>query len=357
MVSPIRIGVMGARWPGRSHTEGLQGAKGAEVVAVADPDIKTRSAFIDTFGLMAEYNDYRVMLRKESLDAVVISLPTAMHYDAARHSLSADCHILCEKPPTTTAAEMKRIARTAEDKGLIFMFARQPRYGANVLAARKLVQKGTIGHIYHAESKWIRARGIPMGNRAWAMSKTRGGGVLLDLGIHMIDNAWFVMNCPQPVEAFAGLHTGFKHLAPKGLEYTADDNAIGMLRFDNGATLTFTVTFAMNTAGPVAEDVEGLVNPEWGEVKIYGKKGGIYVWGNKVITGLKKEVRVTPLKLPKNPLKAFHAQAREFIRAVREEDVPLNSPDQAIMLMQMLDALLKSGETRKSIRISPYKAP
>jgi predicted dehydrogenase len=132
--------------------------------------------------------------------------------------------------------------------------------------------------------------------------------------------------------------------------------AVGMVRFDTGATLTFTVTFALNTAGPQPADVEGLVNPQWGEVIVYGKKGGIDVWAGKVAMGRKnKGVMVTPLKVQKKHPGAFALQAREFVRAVKAGDEPLNSSAQAIMLMQMLDALKKSGETRKSVRIQKIR--
>jgi predicted dehydrogenase len=159
----------------------------------------------------------------------------------------------------------------------------------------------------------------------------------------MIDNPWFVMGCPRPVEAFGGAHVAFAHLAPKGVEYTAEDMAVGMVRFETGATLVFTVTFALNTPGPI------------GEVKVYGKKGGIDVWGEKLVMGRRKDVRVVPLRLPKKPRPSFEAQAREFVRAVRAGGEPLNSASQAVMLMQILDALRKSGDTGGGVRIPRVK--
>ena len=342
---------MGIGWPGRMHTEGLSKIRGVKVSAVAEPDPARRTDYIENYGEMDEYEDYRTMLRRADIDAVAIALPTNMHHRACIAALKAGRHVICEKPPTTTAREMIDVARLAKKKGLTYMFARQPRFRADTLAARKLVEKGGIGHVYHAESRWIRCRGIPWGKGGWFVNRKMGGGVLLDLGVHMIDNAWFVMGCPRPVEAFAGTHVAFSHLAPKGVEYTAEDMATGMLRFDNGATLNFTVTFALNTVGRVSEDVSGHVNPQWGEVKIYGKKGGIDVWGGKLAMGRPDGVQVTDLKTPKRAVGGFDAQAKEFIRAIREKDEPMNSPGQAVMLMQMLDALKKSGQARSSVRM------
>ena len=352
MSGKVRIGFMGATWPCRSHAEGLSSIRSVKFEAVSEPDMERRTQFLRKFGEMQEYNDYRQMLQEAQLDAVVIGLPTALHFEATQASLDAGLHVLCEKPPTTNAAEMIEIARLAKKKRLTYMFARQPRFAPESLEARKLVQRGRIGEVYHAEGKWIRCRGIPWQGGGWFVNKEKGGGVLLDLGVHSIDNAWFVMGCPRPVEAFAGLHCAFSHLAPEGIEYTAEDAAVGMIRFENGATLHFMVTFALNTAGRDAGKTEGFVKPEWGEIKIYGTKGGIDVGAGKFISGRKNVVGVTPLKKPKRIQPVFTAQAKEFIRAVRAQDEPLNSPDQAVMLMQMLDALKRSGETRRAVEIA-----
>jgi len=351
MSGKIRIGFMGATWPCRSHAEGFSSIKRVKFEAVSEPDMERRTQFLKTFGEMQEYEDYRDMLQSADLDAVVVGLPTGLHFQASQASLNTGLHVLCEKPPTTNAREMIEIARLAKKKRLTYMFARQPRFTPESLEARKLVQRGRIGDVYHAEGKWIRCRGIPWRADGWFVNKEKGGGVLLDLGVHSIDNAWFVMGCPRPVEAFAGLHCAFSYLAPEGIEYTAEDAAVGLIRFENGATLHFMVTFALNTAGSDAKKVEGFVNPQWGEVKIYGTKGGIDVGAGKLIFGRKNVVGITPLKKPKNPQPVFTAQAKEFIRALRAQDEPLNASDQAVMLMQMLDALKESGERRRAVRI------
>ena len=356
MAEKLRVGFMGATWPCRSHAEGLAEVKGVEFAAVADPDIEKRNAFVETFGAMREYGDYRRMIADADLDAAVIGLPTGMHFESTRRSLEAGLHVLCEKPPTTNAREMIKIGKLAKANGLTYMFARQPRFTPESLRARKLVEQGRIGKVYHAEGRWYRARGIPLRGDGWFVNKAKGGGVLLDLGIHSIDNAWFVMGCPRPVEVFAGLHCAFSYLAPKGVQYTAEDAAVGMIRFEDGATLDFTVTFALNTAGLDAANVEGVTRPEWGEVKIYGDKGGIDVHAGKLVSGRKSNVKVTPLRLPKKPLPVFTAQSKEFVRAIRTGDDPINSAGQAVMLMQMLDALRKSGDTQRAVRIPRSKS-
>ena len=352
MAKRLRIGFMGATGPCRAHARGFGVLSGVEFAAMSEPDNEKRERFLTEFGRMRAFTDYREMIKQDGLDAVIVGLPTGMHFDATCESLQAGLHVLCEKPPTTNCREMIRVARLAKKTGLTYMFCRQPRFKAESLAARRLAASGRLGEVYHAEGRWYRARNIPLGAGGWFVNRAKGGGVLLDLGIHAIDNAWFVMGCPRPVEVFAGLHCAFSHLAPKGIAYTAEDAAVGMIRFENGATLSFTVTFALNTAGPDAAKVNGETRPEWGEVRVYGDKAGVDVTAGKYISGRKRRVRVSPLRVPKKPLPMFAAQGKEFLRAVRTGTEPMNSADQAVMLMQMLDALRKSGDTRRAVSIA-----
>ncbi|WP_455381035.1 outer membrane protein assembly factor BamB family protein, partial [Acidihalobacter prosperus] len=68
-----------------------------------------------------------------------------------------------------------------------------------------------FGKIYHAESTWYRSGNIPF-RQGWGVNKNHGGGVLLDLGVHVIDDGWFLMGCPRPVEVFAAMHCSFAAL-------------------------------------------------------------------------------------------------------------------------------------------------
>ena len=365
MAKAIRVGFMGAGWPCQRHAEGFLTLKGIELAAIADPLAERRTAFVDAYGKMQQFDTYQEMLAKGGLDAVIVGLPTGMHTEGCLAAFAAGAHVLCEKPPTTNAADMIRIARVAKKTGLTYMFGRQPRFAPWSLHARKIVADGKIGRVYHAEGKWIRARGIPWGAGGWFVNKQKGGGVLLDLGVHAIDNAWFVMGCPQPVEVFSGLHCAFSYLAPKGVEYNAEDAAIGMIRFEDGATLHFMVTFALNIRDRDPKASDGISKPAWQETTIYGTKGGIDVMGGKVIAGKDKEVLVKSMKSATAVHKAaerfpkfgptFAVQAREFVRAVRTGDTPISSAAQAVMLMQMLEALRKSGETGRAVRIRPVK--
>jgi predicted dehydrogenase len=245
---------------------------------------------------------------------------------------------------------MRRVAKAAAERGLVYMFGRQPRFLANVRAARRLVARGALGEVYHAEASWLRARWGGLSGGSWRLDRERGGGVLLDLGIHAIDEAWFCMGCPKPVEVSSGMHTAFRHFAEETAAYTADDAAAGFIRFENGATLSFVVTFALNTPGPEGLAEYANKTPEWGSTRLYGTKAGLDVKRGLLTRGNARGINVRPIAATAGT-PVFTAQAREFVRAIRDGRPPLNPAEQAVMLMEVLEACRKSGDTGRSVRI------
>ncbi len=362
MTRKLRFGVMGTKWVSQRHAEAIVANAGAELTAVAELDDTLRQQFIARFaGKPRGYGDYRDMLTHAQLDAVVVGLPTPLHAPACRAALEAGLHVMCEKPPTCDTAEVVELVRLARRRKLTYMFCRQPRFTSASLQARQLVAAGKLGAVYHAEAKWLRTRYLPEELDNWRVSKRRGGGVLLDLGIHVIDGAWFVMGCPQPVEVAAGMHCRFGHLAPKGQDYSADDCSLGVIRFADGATLQFTCAFSLNWAGLDPKPSRKLVRVDHRELNVFGTLGAVDVMRNQEMVAQRDGVRVRALGAERAPRKSnralpeFVRQTHDFIQAVRTGAEPTNSPAQAVMLMQMLDAINQSAATGRAVSIRPRK--
>ena len=366
--APLRIGIVGLGM-GRAHARAAATLPGIELAAIAEPKhdrIAGLQQWIgETLGAKALaqarraqlFDDYQTMAREGGLDAMVLALPTDMHASASAYCLRQGVHVLCEKPPTVRPAEMVRVARLARDRGLTYMFCRQQRFDPRKFATRELATGGRLGTVYHAESKWMRSRGVPF-RGGWGVNRDTGGGVLLDLGIHKLDDAWFCMGSPKPVAAFCGAHCGMPHLAQgKGLSlpYDADDATFGMIRFETGASLSFATTFALNEVHhDVLHDDAVVKRSEWNELKIHGSKAGVDVQHGRLITDHRQGVQVSPLRVPARLAKMktqIEGQLADFARAVRSGEDSLNPPEQAVQLMQMLDALRRSGETGRSVTI------
>ena len=350
MKDTIKVGIIGVGGTISSTTIILNGEPNVKLVALADMDADRRKNVLGDIKGVRVFDDYQKMFDACELDAVCIGLPTWLHAAVALEAVERGMHVLVEKPPSNDVEELIPVTQLAEEKGLTFMFVRQSRFTARIMEGRRLVQAGELGDVYYAETRWIRTRWSSA--RGWRHDKEKGGGVLLDLGIHAIDNVWFMLGCPRPIEVMAGLYCTFSDLVSPEQTYTADDAACGFVRFENGCTLHFVVAFSMNTTNRHAPDNESdIVNREVQEFHLYGTKAGLE--NGKLLIGTPGGVKVEPMKPAPQEADDITLQAREFIRAIRDKDEPLNPGSQAVMLMQMLDGAMKSSETNSAVTIQP----
>ena len=179
----------------------------------ADTNSERLRIFVESYKPENSFEDYLELLRDRDLDAAIICLPNFLHFPASLATLEAGKHVFCEKPPTMNAAEMKVLQDEAAKRGLIYFFGRQFRFTPAVRAARDVVAAGRLGKIYRARATWIRSRGIPAGIGLWFTDKKRsGGGALIDIGVHALDTAWYLMGSPRPTSISAKVFRNFAHL-------------------------------------------------------------------------------------------------------------------------------------------------
>ncbi|MHC4915429.1 MAG: Gfo/Idh/MocA family protein [Planctomycetota bacterium] len=363
----VRLGIAGLGM-GLSHAMAGYKVRNMELAALADVDAKilekkkeriVKKAKTGCFKWLSSvpmYADYRRMVKEAELDAVLIALPTSMHVSASEFALGAGVNVLCEKPPSVKADEMAGVAELSRKRGLTYMYVRQQRFEPAKQVVRRMVARGQLGKIYHADSKWIRSGNIPF-RHGWGVNKDHGGGVLLDLGVHVIDDGWFLMGCPRPVEVFAAMHCSFPHVRngqKLELPYDADDGCMGTVLFEGGASMQFSTTFAMNTAGPRHLRRKEDTSIDWVELAVYGEKAGAEIHEDLLVRR-KGKTEATSHKAiaAKRPggKSNLTLQLEHFCDCVLTGKEVQNTPEQAVMLMQMLDAARRSAETGKSVSV------
>lgn len=351
----IHPGPFGIRGFATKNSDGaMEAIPGIELTAMADINEEAGKEAQELFGFKSRYTDYHEMLAKEDLDAVVIVLPTFLHKQATIDCLEAGVHVLCEKPPANDYEEMLVIAEAVKKSGKQYMFVRQSRFGAGAQATRKLLQEGKLGTVYAGKAEWVRTRGAQVIGDTWRTDKTKGGGVLIDLGIHGLDLIWYCMGNPTPVEVSASEIPAFKSYAPEPDNYTADDNFFAWIRFDNGAVIQGTFAFGMNQVGPKSPKKPDLdYADEWQSYKIFGTEGGVDILSGQLVSGPSSSFTVTELDLDPALIKEndMVTQAKHFVECVAQNKTPQNNIDQAVQLMKMLSALSASAESKRSIRL------
>ena len=354
----LRVGIAGARPIARFHARGVIECPLTELVAVADPSTPTVEefdAFVREAGFTGEYavfDDYRTLVDEGQIDALIIALPTHLHAAASIYALDRGLHVMCEKPPTSSAEEMGKVADAAAKSGRTYMFARAQRFGAATLEAERRVRDGELGTVYHARSEWIRTKGIPFRN-GFGVSRNHGGGVLLDLGVHMLDDAWFILGRPEPVSVSAVTHCAFARLLPDDAQapYDADDAMFALVRFANGATASISATFALNVPAEKGS-TDDRPFPDVRTLQVYGDRTGLDVLQKLVVDNSGDALRTDEMALREEfagPESAFVRQLTEFVNAIRESREPTSSIGQAIDLMKMLDAFRASAKTGTSV--------
>lgn len=361
MTERIRIAFLGSH-PRPFGTRGFlqnineryEPIEGIELVALADVNEESAQASKELFGFQRCYTDYREMLAREKLDAAVILLPTFLHKQASIDCLEAGLHILCEKPPANDYEEMVAIADAVKKSGKHYMFIRQSRFGPNAIATRKMITNGELGSIYAGESRWVRTRSAQVTNASWRSEKGKGGGVLLDLGIHGIDLAWYCMGNPKPLEVSGSDIAAFQEYSKNPEQYTADDNFLSWIRFDNGAVLEGMYAFGMNHVGPPnpKHDSDLPYSKEWQTCKLFGTRGGVDIFEGKLIHGDAESFTVDAIPVTQKSEPPMVAQARHFVQSILDDTQPLNSIEHALTLMQMLTALRQSADQNQSIRLT-----
>ncbi len=342
----LNIGVIGLGWPGQMHSGAIAKNSGTALYAVSDLSEKRRAKLACELPVKRQYDDYADLVADPKVDAVIVALPNFMHAKVSIEALRAGKHVLCEKPPTMNLHEMVSISEEAEKRGLVYAFGRQNRFNGPLLAARKAIEAGRLGEIYYAKTSWYRSRGIPAGYDAWFTDKKRsGGGAIIDLGIHALDNAWYLMGAPIPVSVSAQVFQKFTKLLPEEVHNDVDDCGFAFIRFDTGAVISLETTWAANLPPSMVDGWNGTQSS-----LLFGTRASLSTNPLRIYTD--RGSRVSDSSLASKQTDRFLLQLRDFTKAIEIGGQPTCNARQALDLMRMLDAIYKSSETGCEVRIT-----
>jgi predicted dehydrogenase len=340
----VRVGIIGGGWPGQAHAKGYAAAGGFKVVAVADLIPARRERLVAEYKLTRQYAAANELLADKDIDAVSVCLPNFLHAPVTIAALKAGKHVVCEKPPALSAKEAQQIEKAATKAGKVVTYGVQRRFGGGEQAAKQAIAKGYAGDVYHARAAWMRTRGIPIGTGWFTDRSKSGGGALIDIGVHLLDLAWYLLGQPRPLSAFGVTHQKFKGAVAGDVKFDVDDAAFALIRFEGGRSLELATSWAFNQA-PHQQGTICRVHGDKGAVDVYTPDGSI-LYRN---FGPKGESKPTPLKPPK--VTGHAALMRHFRECILGKATPIIGSREGVQLMQMLDAIYRSSETGKSVDI------
>ncbi|MEO5718119.1 MAG: Gfo/Idh/MocA family oxidoreductase [Chthoniobacterales bacterium] len=347
--SKVRIGVVGGGWPGQQHARGINASPDAVLQALAEPNQERTAEFQSAYAPATVRADYSDLLGDPAIDAVVICLPNHLHFPATLAALRAGKHVLCEKPPTLNGAEMRVLQEEAEERGLVYYFSRQFRFTPAMRLAHDLISREELGKIYFAEAVWVRSRGIPSGLGGWFTDKQRsGGGTLIDIGIHALDSAWYLMGNPRPVSVTAAVFQNFQHLV-KTPVFDVEDSAFAFIRFENEAVVHLKTSWAGNLTDEIPEGQD--FGRELNNCTVYGKKATVRLKPLTLFQDVNGKL-IDKALVPLDNADSFELQMQNFVDAIKGVAAPINTARQAVYLMEMLDAIYLSSSGRREVPIA-----
>lgn len=327
----IKIGIIGSGGIGRHMLAQAKGVPEAKFNAIADVNEQSVRATAEEFRIPEYYTDYRQMLKKADIEAVYIGLPNFLHALVAIDALRAGKHVLCEKPPAMNAVEVRQMISAAKKSGKILMFAFCRRYSEESMLLKKMIDSGELGEIYYARGEWMRRiRGIGP-DRWFSKKKMSGGGPMIDLGVHVLDQILYMMDFPEPA-AVTG--AAFTKLSP-GVD--VEDLASAHIRFKNGAVIALTISEAANVA------CETLT------VKLLGTKAGAEI-SNPLKIFTSREGRPVDKLFPVPQTSVFAAELKHFLECIKKRKEPVSNGKQGLRVMEIIDAIYWSARTGKEKR-------
>ena len=357
----LRVGVIGLGM-GQHVIRALENRSNAEVVAIADMKEPLLKQVGDSNGIDNRYVTGEEMLAKAELDIVYVSTPNHLHKSLTIAALKAGCHVLCEKPMALNAGEAREMIKAARKANRRLMINFSFRFSESSWAMKHEIDSGSLGKIYFGRTIWLRRRGIPWWG-GWFREKAKaGGGPLVDLGVHRIDLALWLMGHPKPVWV---LGSTYNHIAAqekkknKGKPCDIEDYAAALVKFDNGATLAIEASWAahikewelMETR--ILGSEGGLVQRNLGEG--YEFEAELFMERNGVHYDLKPHLVRNGVCPPEMVPGLFPGQSgaiRHFVDCILNDRPHIATGEEGLMVAQVLDAIYESADKGKPVKIT-----
>jgi oxidoreductase len=229
----IRVAFVGLGWVIQKIWLPLLNENAAcSLIGAVDPDAAAFEQVKDFVSRdsLCRFNDVQELLAA-CPDLVIVASPNFHHALHAEQLLNAGVSVLVEKPACLNHAEVLRLRAAADRGGAGLFVSHAARYRSDVMALMAVVQTGRIGDIRWMELEWVRACGIPLRGGWFTHAATSGGGVLIDLGWHMLDLGFFFLSQPTVHECLA-ITSG---------DFMRQESAVASWRNDRQTTDIFSV--------------------------------------------------------------------------------------------------------------------
>lgn len=333
--TPLRVGIVGCGYQGGILAHTVVDGNAWHIVACVDPDQVAATRVAAVGGNAAVYASAEEMLRGTEVDAVFVATPHQALYECSLAAIHAGKHVLAEKPIGVDEKEAAQLEAAVVRSNVCFMSGYSFRYIAAWQKVHELLQAGAVGEIHTI----IGSIGIPPLSSGWLASLETGGGPMLYVGSHLVDQIlWYLGD--DPVEVYTDIRYR--------TDTRADETTTFQIRFSRGAVAQGMVTQTAHSGF-------------YSNLDIYGRQGLIslrgvdFAYGVDVVSGaLSAYAQPTSIRLPQVEdlrILMLRPQLAEFALAIRERRQPAITVTDGRRVLKVLDAFTKSERAGQPVRI------
>lgn len=313
------------------HLPILSKIKSVDIVAVSELNKTRLHTVAEKFNIKEQFTNYSDMLKNVDFDAVIISTPTNTHKDIAVECLNNNKHVLIEKPIALNYQETKDIDDAAKKNKCHAMVGMNFRFRPDTMLLKSLINSGELGEMFYIKCGWTRKQSS---EQKWFNKKNlAGGGVLLDLGIVMLDTALWLLDYPKVKTVSA---QNFSHK-----QQAVEDSSVGFIRFNNSSILNYEVSWSFHDEtdsfklAALGTEGTGHLNPLRAYKKVASTRVDYTIGSGSQTKNLFK--------------KSYENELKHFIGTIKGSNPIISSSEEALSRMKMVEGLYESAKTKSEI--------
>lgn len=344
----LGVGIIGAGGIARgAHQPGFAAQPNLNIVAAADPMQGRAAQFAHEFDIPHAYTDYRDLLARDDVHVVSVGAPPFAHAEITIAALEAGKHVFCEKPMAMNAAEAQAMADAAEQAGRTLAIDFQTRFSRDARRAHDLIAGGRLGAPNFARATMLRQAGVPTWG-TFTSKAANGGGALIDIGVHALDRALYVLGHPTPLSVWGAIGRPFGNRSDvtnrwgawDPSNYDVDDYAFAGIRFEGELILLLECSWILR----IGQSVERL--------SVSAADGGLEISPLRVFHDRDGFHSTETYDTGGETRKQHEISIADFIHAVRTGGQPTVTAAQGVTVTRIVDAIYRSAEERTEIPLS-----
>ena len=335
----IKGAIIGLGKMGLSHAAIVGAHPDVEMVAVCDTSTLVLNAF-KKFSKVKTYDDYKVMIEKESLDFVLIATPTRFHYPMVKYALENGLHVFCEKPFSLSVHEGEELVHLANSKNLANQIGYHNHFIGTFRELKRLVQAGVLGELHHFIGEAYGPVVTKEKGSTWRSKPEEGGGCLYDYASHVLNLIQEIIG--RPVKATG---SQLKSVYSRGVE----DAVYGSLILENGLSGLLSVNWSDETYRKMSTSIT-----------VQGKNGKIICDATEIKIFLKEPIKglglekgwtikyITDFAIPVNFYlrgEEYSAQFDHFVGCIKsKKQVTYNSFEQGLYTDKVIEMIVTDSK-------------